>query len=428
MKFNDEKIAILGLGYVGLPVAVAIAQKFQNVTGFDTSSRRVASLNSGEDWTGEVCGDVLSLSDIIISDCPDALGDTSFFIVTVPTPIDEDNRPDLSPLESACELIGPHLSHGAIVVFESTVYPGATDDFCAPLLEKHSGLVRGRDFFLGYSPERINPGDKEHRLETITKIISAENPEALKRVARVYGAIVDVGLHIAPSIKVAEAAKVIENTQRDLNIALMNEVSMIMDKMEIRTSDVLKAANTKWNFLPFTPGLVGGHCIGVDPYYLTSAAEKKGYLPEVILAGRRINDAMGAHVARKAIKLLAKSGREIQNAKVGILGLTFKEDVPDFRNSKVPDIIAELAEYGIEPLIHDPFGNGGDAAADYALSLSPLETFVDLDLLILAVNHRNYLEEGAKLAGRIQSGGILMDLKSMIRVEDVPSDITIWSL
>ena len=426
MSVRDEKIAILGLGYVGLPVAISLARKFPHVLGYDTSSKRVESLHSGHDWTGEIEDDELASSTLEISTDPASLSGTSFFIVTVPTPIDEDNRPDLSPLENACEIIGPHISQGAIIVFESTVFPGATEDFCGPLLERHSGLKRGKDFFLGYSPERINPGDKKHRLESITKIVSAEDAQSLERVEQVYGRIIDAGLHSAPSIKVAEAAKVIENTQRDINIALMNEISKIMDRMDIPTHEVLKAANTKWNFLPFTPGLVGGHCIGVDPYYLTAAAQKRGYQPEVILAGRRINDDMGAHVARKAIKLLAKSGHDVAQAKVGILGLTFKEDVPDFRNSKVPDIVSELNEYGISPLLHDPFGDQiGDAGGN---TLSPLEDFHDLDILILAVGHRNYVDLADDLIKRLKPAGILMDLKSVIEDGCVPDGITAWRL
>lgn len=416
----------MGLGYVGLPVAIAMAKKFPHVVGFDTSERRVETLQAGEDWTGEVEPAELAASSLEISSDPDALKGASFFIVTVPTPIDEDNRPDLSPLNSACEIIGPRLSPGAIVVFESTVYPGVSEDYCGPLLEKYSGLVRSKDFFLGYSPERINPGDKKHRLETIIKIVSAENEEALDRVAAVYGAVIEAGLHLAPSIKVAEAAKVIENTQRDINIALMNEISKILDRMDVPTNEVLKAANTKWNFLPFTPGLVGGHCIGVDPYYLTSAAQKLGYQPEVILAGRRINDDMGAHVARKAIKMLTKLGKDAARAKVGILGLTFKEDVPDFRNSKVFDIIDELQDYGIAPLVHDPFGD--QFRSKDGLQISALNDFVDLDVLILAVGHQSYIADGEQLAQRIKPGGIFMDLKSVIDADVIPDTISRWSL
>jgi UDP-N-acetyl-D-glucosamine/UDP-N-acetyl-D-galactosamine dehydrogenase len=351
-----------------------------------------------------------------------------FFVVTVPTPIDSHRRPDLSPLESACRLVGPHLRAGAIVIFESTVYPGVTEDFCGPLLEKYSGLKRGTDFKLGYSPERINPGDKEHRLQTITKIVSAEDSETLERVAAVYGAIIDVGLYRAQSIKVAEAAKVLENTQRDLNIALMNELSLMMDLMGIRTRDVLDAAATKWNFLRFSPGLVGGHCIGVDPYYLTSAAEKLGYHPQVILAGRRINDDMGRVVARKAVKLLIQAGIAVKGAKVGILGLTFKENVPDLRNSKVPDIVGELKEFGISCLIHDPMAEAAAAQHEYGLEMSSLKKFERLDALILAVNHRAYLEPSMGLARMVKEGGVLIDVKSALDPRTIPASLLYWSL
>ncbi len=423
----SEKIAVIGLGYVGLPVAVALAKKFDGVVGFDVSARRVESLNGGTDWTGEISDAELAASTLTVTGNADALSDASFHIVTVPTPIDDENRPDLSPIRSACELLGPRLQKGAVVVFESTVYPGVTDDVCAPLLEQHSGLKRGVDFFLGYSPERINPGDKVHRLETITKIVSAEDAATLERVKAVYGAIIEAGLHIAPTIKVAEAAKVIENTQRDLNIALMNEISLIFDLMDIRTSDVLAAAGTKWNFLKFTPGLVGGHCIGVDPYYLTSAAERLGYRPDVILAGRRINDGMGAHVARKLIKLLIQRGGNPSGAKVGIFGLTFKEDVPDLRNSKVPDIVAELKEFGVEPLIHDPHADNAGAEHEYGLSLSDLSALDDLDGAVFAVPHRTYLDDAADIVRRVKSDGVIVDIKSALPVELVASR-TLWSL
>jgi UDP-N-acetyl-D-glucosamine/UDP-N-acetyl-D-galactosamine dehydrogenase len=422
-----EKIAVVGLGYVGLPVAVALAKKFDDVIGFDVSTRRVDSLNSGSDWTGEISDTELADSSLIVTADADQLSDSSFLIVTVPTPIDDENRPDLSPIRSACELIGPRLKKGAVVVFESTVYPGVTDDVCAPLLEKLSGLKRGTDFSLGYSPERINPGDKVHRLETITKIVSAEDAPTLERVKAVYGAIIEAGLHIAPTIKVAEAAKVIENTQRDLNIALMNEISLIFDLMDIRTSDVLAAAGTKWNFLKFTPGLVGGHCIGVDPYYLTSAAERLGYRPDVILAGRRINDGMGAHVARKLIKLLIQRGGNPTGAKVGIFGLTFKEDVPDLRNSKVPDIIAELKEFGVEALIHDPHADNAGAEHEYGLSLSDLSALDDLDGAVFAVPHKAYLDDMADIVRRVKTDGVIVDIKSALPPELV-GNRKHWSL
>jgi UDP-N-acetyl-D-glucosamine/UDP-N-acetyl-D-galactosamine dehydrogenase len=423
-----EKIAVIGLGYVGLPVAVAFAKAFSGVVGFDISKNRVEALHSGVDATGEIASEDLKASTLKVSDEVQDLKDTTFFVVTVPTPIDSHRRPDLSPLESACKLIGPHLSAGAIVVFESTVYPGVTEDFCGPLLEKYSGLKRGRDFKLGYSPERINPGDKEHRLQSITKIVSAEDPATLERVASAYGAIIDVALYRAQSIRVAEAAKVLENTQRDLNIALMNELSLMMDLMNIRTKDVLDAAATKWNFIRFNPGLVGGHCIGVDPYYLTSAAEQLGYHPQVILAGRRINDEMGRVVARKAVKLLIEAGVAVKGARVGILGLTFKENVPDLRNSKVPDIVGELKEFGISCLIHDPIAEAASARREYGLEMSSLKKFEKLDALILAVNHRAYLKPDLRLAGMVKEGGVLIDVKSALDPKTIPKSLLYWSL
>lgn len=425
---NSEKIAVLGLGYVGLPVAVAFARVFEGVVGFDISKRRVASLCDGKDWTGEISDAELASSSLQITDDPEILSGASFFVVTVPTPIDDDRRPDLRPLESACELVGKALSQGAIVVFESTVYPGVTEDFCGPLLETASGLISGKDFFLGYSPERINPGDTQRRLETITKIVSASDEAILGRVVAAYGAIIEAGLHIAPSIKVAEAAKVIENTQRDINIALMNEIALIFDKMGIRTKDVLEAAGTKWNFLPFSPGLVGGHCIGVDPYYLTSAAEKLGYHPEVILAGRRINDGMSAFIAQKVIKMLVNIGKSVNGARAGVLGLTFKENVPDLRNSKVPDVIRELSEYGVTSLVTDALANPDEALHEYDISLVPLDQLCDLDVLILAVNHDQYQANMRYILNEVAKPKIVIDVKSVIDRTLVPQDTLYWSL
>ncbi len=424
----QEEIAVIGLGYVGLPVAVRLAEKFPTVLGFDISERRVKALTGGHDWTGEIEDADLQASTLQFSSDAHDLSGKSFFIVTVPTPIDEDRRPDLSPIRSACELIGKVLSKGAVVVFESTVYPGVTEDFCAPILAQVSGLSYPEDFALGYSPERINPGDKEHRLETITKIVSADRPESLARVEGVYGAIINAGLHVAPTIKVAEAAKVIENTQRDINIALMNELALIFDRMNIRTKDVLDAAGTKWNFMKFTPGLVGGHCIGVDPYYLTSAAERHGYNPEVILSGRRTNDTLGSVIGQKIIKLLIQEGKAVNGARVGVLGLTFKEDVPDLRNSKVPDIIRELAEFGITPIIHDPHANADEAQHEYELALSPLEALVDLDVLVYAVSHADYVAQHETLASRLRSPGILIDIKSKLDPAHQPAHVRYWSL
>jgi UDP-N-acetyl-D-glucosamine/UDP-N-acetyl-D-galactosamine dehydrogenase len=357
------------------------------------------------------------------------LAGASVFIVTVPTPIDAERRPDLHALGAACALIGPSLRPGAVVVFESTVYPGLTRDICGPLLAKASGLRQGTDFTLGYSPERINPGDTAHRLETITKVVAGEDEATLERVAAIYGAIIKAGVHRAPSIEVAEAAKVIENTQRDLNIALMNELAIIFDRLGIATADVLAAARTKWNFLPFTPGLVGGHCIGVDPYYLTARAEAVGYYPQVILSGRRINDGMGAFVAQRLVKLLIAAERPIKGARVGILGLTFKEDVPDLRNSRVPDIIAELKGFGIVPMVHDPMADAAEAMRDYGLALVGAEEFKALDAVIYAVAHRVIKQHGdAYVFAMLAPGGVLIDVKSAIDRKGVPGGALYWAL
>ncbi|MGE3781218.1 MAG: nucleotide sugar dehydrogenase [Alphaproteobacteria bacterium] len=424
----ERGFAVIGLGYVGLPVAMALAKQFAPVIGFDISSRRIGELRDSYDGTGEVAEAELRASSLILSNDADALDRASFFVVTVPTPIDPARHPDLSPLESACALIGPRLRRGSVVVFESTVYPGLTRNICGPLLAKSSGLQQGVEFKLGYSPERINPGDRDHRLETIVKIVAGEDSETLERVAAVYGRIVRAGIHRAPSIEVAEAAKVIENTQRDLNIALMNELAIIFDRLEIPTRDVLEAAGTKWNFLPFTPGLVGGHCIGVDPYYLTARAEAVGYYPEIILAGRRINDGMGGYIARRLVKLLIAAERPVKGAKVGILGITFKENVPDLRNSRVPDIIDELREFGIEPMISDPHADAAAVRHEYGLDLVSLEMLTDLDALVVAVPHAAYAEQGwDRLVRNVAPGGICKDVKSAMPRE-VRNEIRYWSL
>ncbi len=427
----DGKIAVVGLGYVGLPVAVALAERLAGraeVVGFDISAARVAELRAGHDATREIKDARLASCGLGVTDDPAALEGAGTIIVTVPTPITDERRPDLTPLQRACETIGPRLSKGALVVFESTVFPGVTEDICGPWLAAHSGLAQGRDFSLGYSPERINPGDHVHRLETITKIIAADSSAALARMRAIYGAIVDAGLHEAPSIKVAEAAKVIENTQRDLNIALMNEIALIFDRMGLATRDVLAAAGTKWNFLPFTPGLVGGHCIGVDPFYLTAAAEKLGYRPEVILAGRRINDSMGQAIAQKLVKLLIAGGVSPCRARVGVMGLTFKQDVPDIRNSKVPDILAELREYGIAALVSDPLADPAAALREYGITLSPPEALTQLDALVLAVSHAAYIADPADLIARVREGGVLIDVKSALDRAALPEELVYWSL
>jgi UDP-N-acetyl-D-galactosamine dehydrogenase len=425
----ERGFAVVGLGYVGLPVALALAREFAPVVGFDISARRIAALRAGHDITGEVAEPQLHDSTLRLTDDPDALAGASFVIVTVPTPIDAERRPDLGPLTRACALVGPQLAPGAVIVFESTVYPGVTRDICGPLLAKASGLVQGVDFKLGYSPERINPGDQQHRLETIVKIVAGEDEETLERVAAVYQRIVKAGVHCASSLEVAEAAKVIENTQRDLNIALMNELAIIFDRLGIPTREVLAAAGTKWNFLPFTPGLVGGHCIGVDPYYLTARAEAAGYYPQVILSGRRINDGMGGFIAQRLVKLLIAAGRPVNGARVGIVGLTFKENVPDLRNSRVPDIIAELRDFGIAALVSDPLADNDEARREYGIDLVPLDHFTALDGLILAVPHRALAQAGwARLFGALAPGGVLVDVKSAIARKQVPSQVHYWSL
>jgi UDP-N-acetyl-D-galactosamine dehydrogenase len=416
----SERIAVIGLGYVGLPVALGFAKKFPGTVGFDINVEKVNALRAGNDLTGEVASEVLKATALKMTSDPADLKQANFFVVAVPTPVDRNNRPDLTPVVKASETVGRALKKGDVVVYESTVYPGVTEEICGPILAKVSGLKRA-DFRLGYSPERINPGDRLHTLEKITKVVSGEDAATLERVAAVYGAIVEAGVFRAASVKVAEAAKVIENTQRDLNIALMNELALIFDRMGIQTRDVLAAAGTKWNFLKFSPGLVGGHCIGVDPYYLTTKAEELGYQPQVILAGRRINNDMGPFVAQKTIKMLIHADVQVKGAKVGVLGLTFKEDVADIRNSKVPDILAELRAFGIEPLLHDPFAGADETRHEYGLTLSGLDELQDLDALILAVAHKQYLDLGADaLARRVNPGGVLIDVKSALNPKTLP--------
>jgi UDP-N-acetyl-D-glucosamine/UDP-N-acetyl-D-galactosamine dehydrogenase len=425
----SERIAVIGLGYVGLPVAVALARVFPGTIGFDISERRVAALREGGDHTGEITAAELHDAALTFTTNPADLAGVGFFVVTVPTPIDAQRCPDLEPLRQACRTIARVLRPGCAVVFESTVYPGVTEEVCGPLLGQLSGLEPGLDFGLGYSPERINPGDASHRLGNVVKVISASDEATLARLIKVYGSIVPAGLHCAPSIKVAEAAKVIENTQRDLNIALMNELALILDRLGLRTRDVLAAAQTKWNFLPFSPGLVGGHCIGVDPYYLTAKAEAVGYHPQVILAGRRINDGMAAFVVQRLVKLLIQADLPVRQARVGILGMTFKENVPDLRNSKVADILAELRQYGASVRIHDPLASAADLEAAFGIAPSPLEAFADLDALVLAVPHTPYLQLGAgRLFAMLRPGGALLDIRSVLRPEDAPADRIYWSL
>jgi UDP-N-acetyl-D-galactosamine dehydrogenase len=426
----SEKIAVIGLGYVGLPVAIALAGKFPDVVGFDIKASRVAALKAGEDDTREISPERLKESGLRISSSIEDLHDRDIFIVAVPTPIDRNRQPDLRPMISASRTVGKALKKGGIVVYESTVYPGVTEDVCGPVLAEVSGLRQGEDFHLGYSPERINPGDKEHTFERIVKVVAGDSEETLERIAAVYGAVVEAGIHKAPSIKVAEAAKVIENTQRDLNIALMNELSIIFEKMDIRTADVLKAARTKWNFLPFTPGLVGGHCIGVDPYYLTAKAEELGYHPEVILSGRRINDGMGSFIAQKLIKMLVTAQKPINGARIGIFGLTFKENVPDLRNSRVPDIIRELHQFGIKPLVHDPMASHEEAEEEYDVRLAALDDFGKLDAIVLAVPHKSYLaDNAAEILNLLGENGVVVDVKAALERDNPRLDgHAVWSL
>jgi UDP-N-acetyl-D-galactosamine dehydrogenase len=425
---HTRKIAVIGLGYVGLPVAAAFARSGSPVIGFDIDHCRVAELRAGKDRTREVEPEHLTNSNLrVTSDAKDLAG-ADFYVVTVPTPIDEANRPNLGPMLAASRTVGKVLKKGDIVVYESTVYPGAIEETCAPALQEHSGLAAGSDFTVGYSPERINPGDKAHRFESIVKVVSAQDAATLDIVADVYGSVVTAGIHRAPSIKVAEAAKVIENTQRDLNIAFMNELSAICEALGIDTGDVIAAARTKWNFLPFYPGLVGGHCIGVDPYYLTHRAEMAGYHPQVILAGRRINDNVGFRVARECVRRLF--GRGNGGSQVTILGLTFKENVPDTRNSKVLDIVRELQSFNVEVQVHDPLASAEEAKHEYGLALTGLDSLRPADAVILAVAHQDYVRGGWPLVTRLLKGGegVVLDIKSQLDRTTKPAGVDLWRL
>ncbi|MCA1945554.1 MAG: nucleotide sugar dehydrogenase [Desulfovibrio sp.] len=389
LQDRSVPVAVVGLGYVGLPLAVALARQFR-VIGFDINATRVQELTQGHDRTGEVDDAALQAVTIEYTSNPEAISTAGVVIVAVPTPIDGHRTPDLRPVRGASITVGRHLRKGTVVCYESTVYPGLTEEICVPLLEEHSGLTCGKDFWVGYSPERINPGDKVHTLETIVKVVAGQDPATTDLLCQLYGAIITAGVHRASSIKVAEAAKVIENTQRDLNIALMNELSIIFDRMGIDTLEVLQAAATKWNFIRFSPGLVGGHCIGVDPYYLTFKAESLGFHPQVILAGRRINDFMGKYVAETCIKKLFQGGCRTQGARVGVLGFTFKENVPDLRNTRVIDVVRELEEYAVTVLVHDPVCDPAEAHEEYGLTLNSLDDFHDLDAVIVAVPHQAF--------------------------------------
>jgi len=425
---HNRKIAVVGLGYVGLPVAVAFARTGAPVIGFDIDRTRVDELRAGHDRTREVEAAELAQPTLAYTGDPADLAGADFFIVTVPTPIDGAKRPDLTALLAASETVGRALKRGDVVVYESTVYPGAIEEDCAPVLARVSGLAAGRDFTLGYSPERINPGDKQHRFETITKVVSGQDGRTLDLVAAVYGSAVTAGIHRAPSIKVAEAAKVIENTQRDLNIAFMNELSAIFHALGVDTGDVLAAARTKWNFLPFSPGLVGGHCIGVDPHYLTHRAERAGYAPQVILAGRHINDGVGRRVARECVRMLMQRGGGAPA--VTVLGLSFKENVPDIRNSRVADIVGELASFGIAAQVHDPLALADEARREYGIALVEMPALGRADAVILAVAHDDYVRGGWPMIEKLlkPGGGVVLDVKAMLDRAGKPPGVDLWRL
>lgn len=424
----EEKIGVIGLGYVGLPVALAFAKVYPGTVGFDIDAKKVDELRNGHDRTGETDDSELKDTKLVFSSNIEDLKGCTFFVVAVPTPIDEDRRPDLTPVRKASETVGRVLEPGGVVVYESTVYPGVTEDIAGPILAQVSGLDRSQ-FKLGYSPERINPGDKEHTLSRITKVVSGEDEETLERVAVAYEKIIEAGVHRAPSIKVAEAAKVIENSQRDINIAFVNELAIIFDRMGISTHDVLEAAATKWNFLKFFPGLVGGHCIGVDPYYLTTKSEQLGYHPFVILAGRRINDGMGTYVAEKLVKLLIQQDKPVKKARIGVLGVTFKEDVADIRNSRVIDIVNCLESYGATVLWHDPYADADEVRHEYGHEVCSESELRDLDGVIFAVSHRAYLEKGHKhWEGCLKPGGVFVDVKGGFRKQAFDPGTCYWSL
>ena len=410
---SQKNIAVIGLGYVGLPLAIEFGKKFTTV-GYDLSERKVASYRDGRDPSGDVSGDDFrAAKHLSFTTDPSHLSKADYIIVAVPTPVDAAHQPDFSPLVSASASAGKHLKRGAIVIYESTVYPGATEEVCIPILERESGLKWMKDFHVGYSPERVNPGDKERTITKVTKVVSGDDAATLNKVADLYGRIITAGVHRVSSIKVAEAAKVIENTQRDLNIALMNELALIFDRLGIDTLEVLEAAGTKWNFLPFRPGLVGGHCIGVDPYYLTHKAEMLGYHPEVILAGRRINDSMAVFVAQQTVKQLLRAGNPVRNAKVIVLGLTFKENCSDLRNSKVANVVSELQDFGCDVSVHDPVADPDDAMHEYQIPLVAWDDLPEADAIVAAVSHREYLAlPNAELLAKLAPGGVFVDVKS----------------
>ena len=427
---GKECLSLIGLGYVGMPIAVAFDKKIK-VIGYDLSKEKIALYNSGVDPTNEVGNDTIKSCNVEFTSDETMLRKAKFHIIAVPTPVNNDHTPDLRPVIGASKILGRNLTKGSIVVFESTVYPGVTEDVCLPILEEESNLKCGVDFKIGYSPERINPGDKVHRLESIMKIVSGMDAESLDQIAKVYELVVEAGVHRAESIKVAEAAKVIENSQRDINIAFMNELSIIFNKMEIDTQAVLRAAGTKWNFLKFYPGLVGGHCIGVDPYYLTYKAEMLGYHSQVILAGRRINDGMGKYIAENCVKNLIRAEKSVKNARVAILGFAFKENCPDTRNSKVFDIVTELREYGIEPIVSDPQADAAEAMRLYGIDVNPSKPITDMDAVILAVAHEDYFKlKQADIAAMFQNNTkVLLDIKGILKREEyIEADYIYWRL
>ena len=410
---NQKIVAVVGLGYVGLPLAVEFGKSIETI-GYDLSETKIKHYQNHHDPTGEVSRrDLKAATRLSVSCDPSTLARADFIIVTVPTPVDTAHQPDFAPLVSSSTTIGRHLKLGAVVIYESTVYPGATEEICIPILERESGLKWMKDFHIGYSPERVNPGDKERTITKITKVVSGDDAETLEKVAKLYESVIVAGIHRASSIKIAEAAKVIENTQRDLNIALMNELAVIFDRLDIDTLEVLQAAGTKWNFLPFRPGLVGGHCIGVDPYYLTHKAEMLGYHPEVILAGRRINDSMAAYVAQQTVKQLIRAGSSVKNAKVNVLGLTFKENCPDLRNSKVADVVRELQDFGCVVAVHDPVAVSHEAMHEYGVNLTSWEDLPEADAMVAAVSHKEYLAlPHIELLSKLKHGGVFIDVKS----------------
>jgi UDP-N-acetyl-D-galactosamine dehydrogenase len=412
MSLSNTTIAVVGLGYVGLPLAVEFGKRYRTI-GFDLSDAKVAAYRQFNDPTGEVASaDLRAARGLEATTDAARLKEADFIVVAVPTPVDDAHQPDFGPLLGASESVGRNLKRGAIVVFESTVYPGATEEICVPVIERHANMVWKKDFFVGYSPERINPGDKEHTLTRITKVVSGDTPETLERVAAVYGSVISAGVFKASSIKVAEAAKVIENTQRDLNIALMNELALIFHKIGIDTLEVLEAAGTKWNFLPFRPGLVGGHCIGVDPYYLTHKADRLGYHPQVILAGRRINDGMGKYIAEQTVKQMIGAGHPVKGGRVNVLGLTFKENCPDLRNSRVIDVVRELDSYGVDVRVHDPVANPAEAMHEYGVRLTPWNELPRAHAIVAAVAHNEFRKRPIDdFVGALEPGGLYVDVK-----------------